>query len=619
MERRLLLAIALMIAVVVAVNLLFPPALQPPSEAERDTVAVEEPAGERPPAEAPGRTEPPESPAAEDAAAPGDAAPLALPGAEDTAGAGPGEAPADAPAADVPAQEAARDTALRLGETAAPTDTIVVRSPIWEYRFADRGATLIGASLLRYRSYGPGAEEEDPVELVRPGDLLLGYRLAVGADTVDLRGRRFEPSAPALEVPEEGADSVSFAYRIPTANPDIELRLVLVYRFRADRYVIEVEGRLEGLGPRGYAILTSLGRGLASNEANPDEDFGQLAYVTRGRDGSIRSERLDEVAAGDRRAAEGAPFGWVAIKNKYFLAALISPPGSPGFGGLLVEGHPEEHAAELEAALPVPAGQALFRFDAFLGPQDYGRLTAIGQDLENVNPYGWRWLRPIIRPLVGLIMVVLVWMHETFDLAYGWVLILFGVLMRVVLFPLYQKSMRAQMAQMQVQPLIKEMQKKYKDEPQKMQQEMIRLYKEHNINPLAGCLPMLLPFPVLITLFFVFQNTIEFRGVPFLWLPDLSLKDPIYVIPLLMGLSMFLLQWIGQRGMESNQQMKMMMWAMPVVFTVIFVNFPSGLNLYYATSNFASLPQQLYLSKERRKAYAKRKTPGDSDEEEGGG
>lgn len=116
---------------------------------------------------------------------------------------------------------------------------------------------------------------------------------------------------------------------------------------------------------------------------------------------------------------------------------------------------------------------------------------------------------------------------------------------------------------------------------------------------------MLLPMPILFALFFVFQSTIEFRGVPFLWLPDLSLKDPLYIIPLIMGGSMFLLSWIGQRGMEANAQMKMMTYMMPIVFTVMFANFPSGLNLYYATSNIASLPQQLFLSKERRAAKRK--------------
>jgi len=109
--------------------------------------------------------------------------------------------------------------------------------------------------------------------------------------------------------------------------------------------------------------------------------------------------------------------------------------------------------------------------------------------------------------------------------------------------------------------------------------------------------------PILFTLFFVFQGTIEFRGVPFLWLPDLSLKDPLYIIPVVMGASMFLLQWIGQRSMSVvNSQMKVMMYVLPIFMAVLFATFPSGLNLYYTTSNFASLPQQLFLARERRAA-----------------
>jgi YidC/Oxa1 family membrane protein insertase len=384
------------------------------------------------------------------------------------------------------------------------------------------------------------------------------------------------------------------------------VRFVIVYRFRADSYVVDVSGRLEGFGDQGWSVITSLGGGLPTNEKDPEEDFTQLAVVTNGQAGGIESLQIDKIEPGEIRTAEGGPFHWVAVKNKYFLIALVAPEEGPKFGGLVARGGQAEHEASTVTSMPVPAGSAGFRFEAYVGPQEYRRLEAMGQDLEGVNPYGWRWLRPIIRPLVGIVMLILGWMHETLNLAYGWVLILFGVMMRVVLFPLYQKSMRAQMAQMQVQPLMKELQEKHKDDPQKLQTEMMKLYKEHGVNPLAGCLPMMLPMPILFTLFFVFQGTIEFRGVPFLWLPDLSLKDPIYVIPLLMGVSMFLLSWIGQRGMDqTNPQMKMMTYVLPVVFTVMFAGFPSGLNLYYTTSNIASLPQQLYLSRERQAAREK--------------
>ena len=134
-----------------------------------------------------------------------------------------------------------------------------------------------------------------------------------------------------------------------------------------------------------------------------------------------------------------------------------------------------------------------------------------------------------------------------------------------------------------------------------MQQEMFKLYREHNVNPLGGCWPMLLPMPVLFALFFVFQNAIELRGVPFLWIPDLARPDTLYVIPVLMGASMYVVTKIGQRGMEPNPQARMMLYMMPGMMTVMFLFFPSGLNLYYTVSNIASIPQQWLIARERQK------------------
>jgi YidC/Oxa1 family membrane protein insertase len=134
---------------------------------------------------------------------------------------------------------------------------------------------------------------------------------------------------------------------------------------------------------------------------------------------------------------------------------------------------------------------------------------------------------------------------------------------------------------------------------------MFKLYKEHGVTPLGGCLPMLIPMPVLFALFFVFANTIEFRGVPFLWLPDLSRADPLFIIPIVMGLSMFAVSRIGQIGVPPNPQTKMMLYVMPVMFTVLFLRFSSGLNLYYAVSNIASIPQQWLIARERLRRVGK--------------
>jgi YidC/Oxa1 family membrane protein insertase len=156
-----------------------------------------------------------------------------------------------------------------------------------------------------------------------------------------------------------------------------------------------------------------------------------------------------------------------------------------------------------------------------------------------------------------------------------------------------------------LQPQLQELQKKYKTDPEKQREALVKVYQEHGMSPFSpimGCLPMLLPMPVLFALFFVFQNTIEFRGVSFLWLPDISLKDPYYITPLLMGITMFILSWIGMRASPPNPQTKMMTYMMPAVMTVVLLNFASGLNLYYAVQNIAALPQQWLLTRERLKA-----------------
>src|SRR5207247_4625642 len=208
-------------------------------------------------------------------------------------------------------------------------------------------------------------------------------------------------------------------------------------------------------------------------------------------------------------------------------------------------------------------------------------------------------LRPAIRPVSILVVNVLLWMHERLNLPYGWVLVIFGVLVRLLLWPLNQKAMESSIRMQAVAPLIKETQDRFKNEPEKLQREMLRIYKEHQVNPFGGCLPMLMPMPVLFAIFFVFANTIEFRGVPFLWLPDLSRADPLFVIPVVMGLSMYGVSKLGQIGMPPNPQTTMMLYVMPIMFTVMFLNFSSGLNLYYAVSNIASIPQHWLIAKER--------------------
>jgi YidC/Oxa1 family membrane protein insertase len=264
------------------------------------------------------------------------------------------------------------------------------------------------------------------------------------------------------------------------------------------------------------------------------------------------------------------------------------------------------------ATTTYPLSNGQFAFDMYIGPQSFEELRALNNDLVNVNPYAG-WLHAIVQPFATIVMRVLLWMKATFHVNYGWVLVIFGVVIRLILWPLNQRAMRTSIQMQRLQPELTEIQKRYKNEPEKQRDSLVKLYASHGMSPLSpmlGCLPMVLPMPVLFALYFVFQNTIEFRGVSFLWLPDISLRDPYYIIPLVMGASMFLLSWIGMKAAPPNPQAKVMSYMMPAMFTMMFLNFASGLNLYYAVQNIAALPQQLVLTRERAKAGIKPPDPG---------
>jgi YidC/Oxa1 family membrane protein insertase len=319
---------------------------------------------------------------------------------------------------------------------------------------------------------------------------------------------------------------------------------------------------------------------------------------------------------GDPLALTG-PFEWVAVKSKYFAFALLAIDttcaGRGGIGGTHVltrdQAHKTPEEADIWSSMAVSAAGD-FGFSIYAGPMEYPRLKAVGSGFDDINPYGWSWLQPIIRPVAVAARWLLVWFHEQLGIAYGLALMLFGVLIRVVLWPLNQKAMRAGMEMQAIQPILKELQEKHKDEPQKLQQEMFKIYKEHKVNPFSGCWPLLLPWPILIALFFVFQNSIELRGAAFLWLPDLARPDPIFIIPVLMGVSMYAVTRVGQIGLPANPQRKIMLYVMPIMMVVFFFNLASGLNLYYATINLASIPQQWMIAQERMKRAPAIPAPG---------
>jgi YidC/Oxa1 family membrane protein insertase len=476
------------------------------------------------------------------------------------------------------------------------TDTVRISTRLYTYGISSRGGRLIEARLPRYRSMAP-SDSGRPAQLLPKDSRLLGLTLVLGGDTLPLHDWPFTISS---GTPDVKAPTLRLNASRNGVNVD------LTYTFRPDDYQIGVEGKVSGVGPNGGLVRVAMGPTLANTEADSNENHRALALVTKHNE----TERTDfsGLEPGEPKVISG-PLEWAAIKSKYFVTAVLALDSTraPISGASAVappNAGKDPSSANVDLSLPLPPS-GVFGYTTYVGPMEMDRLSRIGHSFDDVNPYGWPGFRTIIRPVAAGVRWLLVWMHENLYLAYGLVLVIFGILVRVILWPLNQKAMRANMQLQAVQPLMKEIQDKYKSDPQRVQQEMFKLYKEHGVNPLGGCWPMLLPMPVLFALFFVFQNTIELRGAAFLWLPDLSRPDPLYIIPVIMGLSMWGLTKVGQVGMEPNPQMKMMLYIMPVMMTFLFLNFASGLNLYYAVSNIASIPQQWMLARERQKRTAK--------------
>jgi len=505
----------------------------------------------------------------------------------------------DSVAGPVPAAQPTPLAPAAATPVTAPEDTVLVHTPLYTYGISTHGARLVRVELEQYKSQAL-AEKGQPVQLMLPGSELLGLRLVVGSDTLRLDDWAFTSSV--TEVSIDGPRTVELT------STQGAVTVSLAYTFRPDAYEIGVEGSVSGVGPNGGLLLVGMGPGLVNTEANLLENERAMGYVTKAQSTKFKGfQSLDT----SKVVTVSGPFEWVAVKSKYFVTALFAfGEGASPVGGLTVRplpqpGQKKADRAAIWASILLPAA-GNFRYQLYAGPMEYSRLSRIGHDFDDVNPYGWPGFRTIIRPVAIGVRWLLLWAHTHLHLAYGLVLVLFGVLMRVVLWPLNQKAMRSTMAMQAIQPELKAIQDKYKNDPQRLQQEMFKLYKEHGVNPMGGCWPMLLPMPVLLALFFVFQNTIELRGQSFLWLPDLSRPDPLFIIPIVMGLSMFGLSKMGQRGIPPNPQMKMMVYMMPVMMTVFFFNLASGLNLYYAVSNLASIPQQWLISEERMKLAALR-------------
>ncbi len=406
----------------------------------------------------------------------------------------------------------------------------------------------------------------------------LVLEVPVGDERILLADYPFTTTAPDTTWLHEGeATELVFSLDLGGGR-----RIERVMRFQADTWDVLVTDRLNGFEVSAlndtYRLTWTGGLRLTETIRREELQYSGF-YALQG--GDVQKTKLK---ANLQETTLSGSITWAALRSKYFAAILM--PQEESFRGARMDGLAgDEGPALMNVQLDhrMPASGTDLETLVYLGPIDYRVLRAYQVELPKMMDFGWGFIRPISK----LILTLFTWVHA-FIPNYGLVIIIFSVLVKLLVYPLTRKSYESMHAMQELSPRLQEIREKYKDDAEKMNRKMMNLYKEHGVNPIGGCFPLLLQMPVFFALFQVFRSTIELRGAPFVaWITDLSLRDPYMVIPALMAVTMF----IQQRAQLKNPQQRALVIIMPLMMLFLFHKLASGLVLYWTMFNILSIVQ----------------------------
>lgn len=518
-------------------------------------------------------------------------------------------APAEASSPVPPSKEVVdgEETEALPTEVAEP---VVVETDLFTARIAPVGGRIVSLRLKKYRTSVTAGSE--PLEMIQVGSgsaSPLGVRLASDDGKVIEDDTKVAYAIEPTDLVVNGSTTGTLTLRGTTPSGAVIMKTLV---FSGSSYPIGVEIGVTGASDR----LTRVGIGWRHQIAEAVSGDPEAHY--RGtvvlQDKKVVRELASALSGAQARVSD-APVGWVGYADHYFLAALI--PADPAVTRATVS--PESGGVQLLLSSARPAGDAPARFTIYVGPKDVALLEAAGSKLDRAVDFGWFSFLAI--PLLRLMKL-----FNSVTGNYGIDIILLTILIKVLFIPLTNRSMKSMRDMQRLQPQMAKLREKYKDDRETLNKEMIELYRRHRVNPLGGCLPMLLQFPVFIGLYQALSQAIELRHAPFaFWVHDLSAHEcypwpgqgvisgcnefavlgvPIPILVLLMGGSMILQQALSPAtGMDPAQQ-RMMMVLMPVMFTVMFINFPSGLVLYWLVNNVLTIAQQWWSNREPAGASA---------------
>lgn len=420
-------------------------------------------------------------------------------------------------------------------------------------------------------------------------DLACGLNIEID----NFNSVEFKPSVYKLDLTKENpSGKISFIY---TSK---ELMITKEFLFKDDSYKADCSVKIENLSNKEVKVnnfLVSLGPGLGSPEKL--EEFEELVVSTF-IDDKIKKDKIKKIK---EDIINRGNISWIAISKKFFVASIIPlrdlrPKDTLQASSIIKREFIKGKDADIPTATAslkildftiVRESSKTFNFVVYAGPSILENLREL--KIHKVLDFGW---------FSGLGVLLLITLKFFYKLVqnYGLAIILLTILIKAILWWPTNKSMKSMKSMQKLQPHMSALKEKYKNNPQQLNQEVLKLYKGHKVNPLGGCLPMILQIPIFYALYMILVNAVELKDAPFyFWIRDLSVKDPYYVLPILMGITMLIQQKMTPTA-DPNQAKMMMI--LPIVFTFMFINLPAGVVFYWVVQNILSIIQQFYINKQ---------------------
>jgi YidC/Oxa1 family membrane protein insertase len=464
---------------------------------------------------------------------------------------------------------------------AATAKDVTVETDLYTAVFSSQGAGLKKLVLKKYKeSLEPKGKDIVLINETVPQRFALlsdSREFGIAPTTV------FGTSSSDLKLTAGGKGTVEF-----TTATTQGLVFRKVYTFSGDSYHIALSEDLQNTGGAKVDGVLHLLQNERVVTTQKKEGRYEVYGTSTLSDNKVNTDKVDSLLKTPAQYDKGVV--WSAFGDKYFVDSVIADKGSIAAVRLT---HPASDALVRDISSPLisvqPGQSAAVNYSVYYGPKDLDILKAQGNRMEEVIDYGW--FAPISKPLVYALKFLYKYTGN-----YGFAIIIITCVLKLLFFPLTHKSYKSMKEMQKLQPKMAELKEKFKNDRDAMNKAVMELYKTHKVNPMGGCLPMLVQIPVFFGLYRALMYSIELRHAPFMfWITDLSAKDPYLVTPIIMGVSMFIQQKMTPSNMDPVQAK--MMLALPVVFTFMFLNFPSGLVVYWLVNNVLTIAQQMYINK----------------------